>query len=450
MADNDMKQGKRFRLRAWHLVLTTILLLAGLLSLYVRSSRNDAEQRLKALRNAGYPTTVAELAEYTKLPEGTENAANAYMRAFAAFVPPADEANTPILGKARLPDRGASLSEPMAKAISDCLASNSECLALLHEAGGVEHCRYEWDYADELLLWKTQPHRDSVKHCGLLLYLSTVFHAHTGDANAVVTCIHDGFRLAESMRHEPGKIGHLVRIASRSSVLLGLERALSQVPFTQQQLEDLDRMLAASVVTLDLNDALITERCFAIEKFRDMERGGAPPLKLLIHTGELILWVPGIRERGLPDTLDYMADCIEAADLPVRERTVRFRQITDAVQARSIPHVKAKVWAPLFTERLFELDPRIRVHFVLARTALAIELYRLATGDVPGQLANLVPGYLEQVPLDPFDGASIRYRRTEPGYTLWSVMEDGRDNGRKEKDRVGQGEPHDLCFIITR
>lgn len=438
------------KFKRWHLIPAAVLLLAGSLVLCAKSGRDGLEKRIDVIRAVGYPTTFAELAEYTKLPEGVENATAVYMRAFAAYVPPVDEANTPILGKARLPEGGAPLPEPMVKAISDCLAPNQECLALLHEAGGVEYCRYEWDYADELLLWKTQPHRDNVKRCGLLLRLSTVFHAYAGDANAVVTCIRDGFRLAKSVRREPGKIGHLVRIVSRLSVLLGLERALSQVPFTQQQVEDLDRMLAARVATLDLKDALITEQCFAIEKFKDLERGGAPPLKLLIRTGELILWVPGIRERGLPDTLDCMADYIEAADLPVRERTARFRQIAEGVQARSILHVKAKVWAPLFTEGLFELDPRIRVHFALARAALTIERSRLATGNVPERLDELVPRYIEQVPIDPFDGRPIRYKRTESGYSLYSILEDGQDNGGTEPSWVTPGEPYDLCFVVAR
>ena len=210
------------------------------------------------------------------------------------------------------------------------------------------------------------------------------------------------------------------------------------------------RMLAASALTLDLKEALITERCFLIERFKEMERSRTPPLKLLIRTGELILWVPGIRERGLPDTLDYMADCIEAADLPCRERMARFREIDETLQGRSILHAKAKAWAPFFTERVFELDPWVRVHFDLAGTALAVERCRLATGEVPEQLSELVPRYLARVPTDPFDGQPIRYRCTGSGYVLYSILEDGQDNGGRGRDEVKSGEPYDLCFAVTR
>jgi hypothetical protein len=102
------------------------------------------------------------------------------------------------------------------------------------------------------------------------------------------------------------------------------------------------------------------------------------------------------------------------------------------------------------TLRISQLDSRGRAHLDLARTALAIERYRLATGSIPGQLADLVPKYLEQIPIDPFDGQPIRYRRTEPGYLLYSVTDDGKDNGGKERDDVAKGEPYDLCFIVKR
>jgi hypothetical protein len=100
--------------------------------------------------------------------------------------------------------------------------------------------------------------------------------------------------------------------------------------------------------------------------------------------------------------------------------------------------------------RISQLDSRVHAHLDLGRTGAAIQRYHLAKGAPPNQLADLVPAYLEQVPIDPFDGQPIRYRRAEPGYVLWSIMDDGQDNGGKERDDVGKGEPYDLCFVVTR
>jgi len=50
-----------------------------------------------------------------------------------------------------------------------------------------------------------------------------------------------------------------------------------------------------------------------------------------------------------------------------------------------------------------------RAHHELLRTRVALERYRLDHGTWPPDLAALVPGYLDAVPLDPIDGKPLRY-----------------------------------------
>jgi hypothetical protein len=451
---NEVDKGVcgRFIRKPWRPVLLLLVVLAGLVGFFVLVHRDAVERKLAALQAVGYPTSFAELAEYTKLPEGTVNAADVYARAFAAFVPPADEANVPLLGQVDLPERGVPLPAATNKAVSDFLTANEECLSLLHEAGGIENCRYDWDYADVLKPGRVPPYTDALKCCSMLLELRTIFCSPTAANGTALACIQDQFRLGDSLRREPGVVGYMMRIAARAPALHGLERALSVTMFTDEQLTQLDEMLEASVATLDLKEALITQRCFAIEKFRDLQRSGPPALRRLLRTGRVLDWVPGIRERGLPDTLDCLEEYVLAADLPLRERMGRFREIADELDRLSLLHTVARGWVPVFTggDGVFELDPRIQVHFDLARTALAIERSRLPTDELPTRLEDLVPRYLAQVPIDPFDGRPIRYRRRQTGYLLYSVGTDGQDNDGREQDEVSRGEPYDLCFVVIR
>ena len=63
-------------------------------------------------------------------------------------------------------------------------------------------------------------------------------------------------------------------------------------------------------------------------------------------------------------------------------------------------------------------------------TALALKRYHLQHGAYPAGLNELVPNYLKQVPMDPMDGKPLRYRlRPDGGFLLYSVGEDGEDNG---------------------
>jgi len=424
-------------LKGWHLILVAAVVLPATIGIYVGVRKNEVNQRLEALRAAGYPTSFAELMEYNKLPAGAQNAATLYVDAFAFYVPPVDEANLPVLGKAQLPDRGDSLPEPMAGAIADLLAANQQCLVRLREAAGMEHCRYDWDYTTGAL-----PEMKSLRQCAQLLQLGAISQADQGDTGAAIAYIKDGLRLSDSLRREPALINYLVRIAGSAVALGGLERALNVAPFTDGQLQDLSGALAEAGGHFDLAEVMVTERCFNIEYTRD------PSLVMGSGQGRGV-WLPGIRGTGLADILDYMGNCVAAARLPLTKRVARFREIEAERDQLSFLHVMVKILAPAMS-RVAEQDLRVHAHLDLARTALAIERYRLATGAVPDRLEELVPQYLEQVPIDPFDGRPIRYRRTEPGYVLYSIGEDGQDSGGRERSKGNRGQPYDWCFIVTR
>jgi hypothetical protein len=61
--------------------------------------------------------------------------------------------------------------------------------------------------------------------------------------------------------------------------------------------------------------------------------------------------------------------------------------------------------------------------------ALAAERYRRQHDGWPETLDHLIPTYLAAVPLDPFDGKSLRYRHLDDGVVIYSVGADGKDNG---------------------
>jgi len=437
VSEDTRNPDRHFQLKAWHVAVAIIVLLLGAAMLWFVVHRNDTQRRLQALRAAGYPTSFAELAQYTKLPEGVDNGAEVYISALAAYVPPVDEANMPVLGKAPWPARGTPLPGAMAQAISKCLAANQPCLSLLREAAGIEHCRYDHDYT------QTVPLPVERKNCAQLLSVAALYHAYQGETDATMTCIRDGLRISDSLRREPALIGHLMRISFIRMTLEGLERSLSLATFTDRQLKDLDEMLTRTAGTLDLRQAMITERCSLIEMCQNPWRFAGPGSGLPFRK------IPGLTDVCLADTLEYMEKRIEVCALPPTERLQPLRQIDHDIQRLSFLHLLTKILTPALT-RVAELDLRRQAHVDMTRAALALERYRLATAQVPEQLAELVPQYLERVPLDPFDGQPIRYRRTNPGYLLYSIDTDGQDNGGRERDMVKKGEPYDLCFIVTR
>jgi len=88
-----------------------------------------------------------------------------------------------------------------------------------------------------------------------------------------------------------------------------------------------------------------------------------------------------------------------------------------------------------------------------ARTALAVERFRLAKRRPPAELSQLVPRFLATVPRDPFDGQQLRYKPLPTGYVLYSIGPDGRDDGGKEYPAKPFGKttpPYDITITVER
>jgi hypothetical protein len=68
-----------------------------------------------------------------------------------------------------------------------------------------------------------------------------------------------------------------------------------------------------------------------------------------------------------------------------------------------------------------------------AMMACALERYRLANGQYPAALEELVPGLLKELPPDPLapSGGTYSYRQADSAYAIVSVGLNHRDEGGK-------------------
>ncbi len=78
---------------------------------------------------------------------------------------------------------------------------------------------------------------------------------------------------------------------------------------------------------------------------------------------------------------------------------------------------------------------RIVAHLRLLATELALRCYQSEEGHAPMALAQLAPKYVQLVPLDPFSGRPMIYRLQGTNWLLYSVGEDGVDDGGKPVGR---------------
>jgi hypothetical protein len=135
-----------------------------------------------------------------------------------------------------------------------------------------------------------------------------------------------------------------------------------------------------------------------------------------------------------PESLRKIDELFDATDAKARKFPPKM------ISAMMLPGLK-KVPA-----RFAAFEARRRAVLV----AIGIERFRLAhQGKIPDKLDDLVPAYLPTVPLDPFDGQALRYRRMEQSFLAYSIGSDGEDNDGKEHVR-GNVKQTDITFIVER
>ncbi|MBP7051547.1 MAG: hypothetical protein KBE65_11075 [Phycisphaerae bacterium] len=93
--------------------------------------------------------------------------------------------------------------------------------------------------------------------------------------------------------------------------------------------------------------------------------------------------------------------------------------------------------------RVSELTFQRRADYEALLTVIAAKRYCLEKGSYPPDLETLVrDAYLREVPMDPYSGAPLVYRRTTDGFILYSVGRDFIDNGGEpSRDKDGLVKP---------
>ena len=261
--------------------------------------------------------------------------------------------------------------------------------------------------------------------------------------------------LAGSLSKEPILVSYLVRIACQALAVSTVEHVINRTEFTDKQLADLSQTLVNAEDPSAVTRAFAGERCAGVSIFTKpaaqvprMVGGSSSPLSVVAIT---LYKFSGLSDMDASIYLDLMNDYIKAIQLPPPQR----QEATDAVDARfdktSRIHVLLHVMMPALS-RCTTIDIRAIAQLRTAQAGLAIERYRLAAGKLPDTLAELMPTYLDTVPKDPFDGKELRYKKLDTGFVVYSIGEDGSDDGGKEKPRKRSGSdvPIDVTFIVQR
>ncbi len=425
------------------IVLLVLLGLFGF-ALYRSAGRWDrrVEAKLEEFRAAGQPVTWAEvLAARRQIPDD-ENSALILLEAFDQIQEPGGHVAW-FLGDFRAgPSDGALHSEQTRTIVRTHLSANADALKLIHEAARFPLGAYPLPpVANPMLL--PMDHLSGVRAAARLCTLQAVFYAEEGNGDGAVRSLTAGAAVSSSLGDCVTLIDVLVRMAVDSVWLDGIERALQCGEMPVGSVQTLRQLILREDGQLSLKLAFCGERSHGHYYF-----SGAPGDTTGLATmSRLQDMVPTWLERDSLFYYDTLGEAVRICELPLRERWVQAKeygvQVDRELEEASRWHPMSSMTMPALAGAI-EVEVTAHVRLRAARTALAVEEWRLKHGGWPDSLEELVPELLDAVPQDPFSDGAIRYEKTVGGVVVYSVGEDGKDHGGLSQDEVlEQREPQE-------
>jgi hypothetical protein len=112
-----------------------------------------------------------------------------------------------------------------------------------------------------------------------------------------------------------------------------------------------------------------------------------------------------------------MTQCIDASRLPVHEQPAAFGAIK--MPPADSPHKLTRMLFPSY-ELISNAFWRHTAEARSAVVGIACERFRQKHNRWPNDLAELTPSFITAIPLDPYDGTPLKYKKLDDGIVVYS------------------------------
>jgi hypothetical protein len=426
---------------------------------------HDVNRRLASIRAAGLPTNGKEVNAYYAAVPDSQNAALVLTQAFGLIKRFEDDRDDAVWKlKDTLPRKGASLTPEQIGLIRSYVEMNGAALAKTEEALRLPASRYPIDCS--LLADTPLPHLANLAQIGNLLQFQSVLAIQAEHHKESETAIDRILRVAHTLDEEPILISQLVRHRLLKMAVMTLERRINSRTLSENENTNLLALFTRVKATNLVARALVGERGMYATYFR-LTRAEAerirPPRKKdeesannnspLPYKGPWTLKLIGYYERDFGQFLYTMDKNIAIAAEPPPDNLIAdrsFHQIGQKAMKGSRT-LSGSIFTALASGVGHEVEAL--AYLRIATTALAVEQFRNRNGKLPEELEQLTPDFIAEEPEDPFDGLSLRYKRTEKGYLIYSVGPDLNDDDgweKSDKRKSPDGKSFDLTFVVER
>lgn len=390
-------------------------------------------------RAQGFPVTIEELnAWYPAVPD-EENAALVYEEAFALMEAAGPEYDFYLeLGDARNLDKRLQAYPADLKARArKYIETRAPVLVKLEEASKLEQARYSVDYREAD---KPYPNRwTNTREGARVLILAAELALLNGDTAQATDRFVQLMALSRSVGCDPNLVTQMNRGAVDEMALDALERALSSAEFNAQQLQALDTAWANAHQPDAIMRSMAGARCWETAMTDALCRGEAYARDSFVSK-YMPFWLRVMPRWAVTTWGNY-----KQLELYRRYEGRIHGSNPDWLALHANAPTIAQKKAARYTDPAFFVatltQPFVRdeATFRLARTLLAVEQYRVDYGALPESLEDCVPDYVPaEVVVDPYNGKTLGYLKNDHGgYKVYTVFEDVKDDGGKERRVVG-------------
>jgi hypothetical protein len=358
----------------------------------------------------------------------------------------------------------------MREAMHTYLKLNAEVLELLHQAAARSGCKFTLDLA------RPDSARFPDFRAARLLTMETMEYAEVGKVEEAIRSAEAAFRLASMFGNEPLFCSSLAAMTCPWIPTEQLERLVHR---HRLQDRELNRLQSAFRGALDRNlliRGLLERQCSHIRFFREqvIAPGGLTRLAVQSSADRTRVWLQGmadrIREEKRPPW-EHLALLPPAwfkgemaAHLALTGRLLAIARLpypeclrVGASEADALKSGMPEVFT--VSRYLLSFDSYgaaflsmqgVMARLDTARTAMAVLRFQAARGTLPARLQDLAPEFIEAIPPDPFTGEPPLCRRAAGGFTVYSVGEDGRDDGGQTRWDDAIARRRDIGFRVHR
>jgi hypothetical protein len=331
------------------------------------------------------------------------------------------------------------LDEERAGLLAREMAGLAPSLARARRLAQMPHGRHHLTMATNPIETLLEDQQKTRRIASLLRY-DALHRAEKGDLRGALESCRAGVNAGRSLGDEPFVISQFIRIACLAVAFDMVERVLAQGEATEADLAALQKLLEEEEKHPTLLVAVRGERAVLDDLFtklgdgtltmESLTRSGVIPSSDAGLIMRLVVFSPGRVRRDHVLTLELMNQGVDIARLPAHEQGAASDRMMPQVRSLPIQAVLTRLLIPA-TTRTVEATRRKTAQVRSLMTLVAVERYRLKKGKWPASLEELKPDFLAQVPLDPFDGKPLRSVKRPDGVTVYSVGQDGVDNGGK-------------------